>query len=413
MSSPDKISELAQMKRLCLALLLGCVVMSVLLEVFFHNTGNLLLVFLKGAFGAAVVGAMADWYAVVALFRHPLGLKRLPHTAIIPRKKNDIGDNLGKFIRDEFMQDEVVLQKLHQFRPVDRFFAWVATRERKYFISRFLGRALVSILNDKSADYLSEFARINIAKLVETTDASSILRRILHVFDNEKFRNDCVNLILDKLIPYLQSEKDDWVEKARQTGTWGTKWIGGKYVDGFIDAMFRKLQEIRADDSHPARDEVKTMLAHWLQGLESDPESMEAVNRFKLGLLESEAFNRFINDSVTRVKASVIADLQRRDSHLVEHIHQGLLALVERYQRDEEFNSYLHRLVDKLATWLLGHKNKIAEHLSEQVRAWSPDMVSQKLELEIGKDLQWIRVSGTIVGGLVGGVFSTILFLIH
>lgn len=413
MATSKKIEELARMKRLCLWLLLGCVGISVVLEMLFHNTENIFLVFLKGAFGAAVVGAMADWYAVVALFRHPLGLSRLPHTAIIPRKKDDIGDNLGKFVRDEFMQDEIVLQKLQSFRPVDRFFNWMSAREKKYFISRFLGRAVIAVLNDKSAVYLNEFARINIAKLVEATDASSALSRIVQVFDNEKFRNDCINLILDKLIPYLQSEKDDWVIQTKLTGVWGTKWIGGKYVDGFIEAMFRKLQEIRADDWHPARDEIKTMLERWLRGLQSDPETIEAVNRFKQGMLESAEFNNFINDSVARVKASVIADLQRRDSHLVEHVHVGLQALVERYKQDAEFNEYLHRLVEKLAMWLLSHKNKIAEHLSDQVRAWSPDMVSQKLELEIGKDLQWIRVSGTIVGGLVGGAFSTVLFLLH
>lgn len=401
------------MKRLCLWLLLGCIAVSIVLEMLFHNTENIFLVFLKGAFGAAVVGAMADWYAVVALFRHPLGLGRLPHTAIIPRKKDEIGDSLGKFVRDEFMQDEVVLQKLQSFRPVDRLFEWMAVREKKYFISRFLGRVVIAVLKDKSAVYLNEFARVNIAKLVEAMDASAVLSRIIHVFDNEKFRNDCINLILDKVIPYLQSEKDDWVAQAKLTGVWGTKWIGGKYVDGFIEAMFRKLQEILADDWHPARDEVRAMLGRWLTGLQSDPQTMEAVNRFKLGLLESEDFNYFINDSVARVKASMIADLQRRDSHLIEHVHQGLLALVERYRKDAEFNNYLQHLVEKLVVWLLSHKNKIAEHLSEQVRTWSPDTVSQKLELEIGKDLQWIRVSGTIVGGLVGGVFSTALFLIH
>jgi uncharacterized membrane-anchored protein YjiN (DUF445 family) len=408
-----KAEELARMKRFCLWMLFFCVAMSVALEILFHQTQSIFLVFLKGAFGAAVVGAMADWYAVVALFRHPLGLSRLPHTAIIPRKKDDIGDNLGKFVRDEFMQDEVVLQKLQSFRPVDKFFEWMAAREKKYFISRFLGRVVIAVLNDKSAAYLNEFARSNIAKLVESTDASSVLSRIIHVFDNEKFRNDCINLVLDKLIPYLQSEKDDWVAQAKVTGVWGTKWIGGKYVDGFIDAMFRKLLEIRADAWHPARDEVKEMLERWIKGLQSDPQTMAAVNQFKRELIESEQFNAFINDSVARVKASIIDDLQRRDSRLVEHVHQGLLALVERYKTDSEFNEYLHRLVEKLAVWLLSHKNKIAEHLSEQVRAWSPDMVSQKLELEIGKDLQWIRVSGTIVGGLVGGIFSVVLFLIH
>lgn len=409
----SKADELARMKRLCLWLLGACIGASVVLEMLFYRTDNIALIFLKGAFGAAVVGAMADWYAVVALFRHPLGLTRLPHTAIIPQKKNDIGDNLGKFVRDEFMQDKVVLQKLQSFRPIDKFFEWIAAREKKYFVSRFLGRVVVAVLNDRSSGYLTEFARINIAKLVETTDASVVLSRIIQVFNNDKFRNECINLIMDKLLPYLQSEKDEWVAQAKLTGVWGTKWIGGKYVDGFIDAMFRKLQEIRADESHPARGEVAGMLERWLQSLQTDPQTMDAVNRFKVGVLESAEFHRFINDSVANLKAGVIADLERRDSQLVEHVHIGLLALVERYKQDAEFNDYLQRLVEKLAVWLLSHKNKIAEHLSEQVRAWSPDMVSQKLELEIGKDLQWIRVSGTIVGGLVGGVFSTVLFLIH
>jgi uncharacterized membrane-anchored protein YjiN (DUF445 family) len=316
-------------------------------------------------------------------------------------------------VRDEFMQDEVVIKKIEGFRPIDKLFDWVETREKKYFVSRFLGKAIVALLKDKSAAYINEFARLNLFKLAQSTDVAPLLSKIINVFNNDVFRNDCINLVLDKILPYMHSEKDEWIAMAKSSGVWGTKWIGGKYIDGFIEAMLRKLEEIRDDETHPARDEVKDILTRWLNELHQDAQAVETVNKFKMQFIESPQFVDFINSSIAQLKEKIIQDLQSQDSHLVDHMHSGIMALAKKYRIDTEFNDYLNGLLKKFVRWMLSYKNTIANHLAEQVKSWSPESVSQKLELEIGKDLQWIRVSGTIVGGLVGGVFATVLFLIR
>ncbi|RZA04186.1 MAG: DUF445 family protein [Moraxellaceae bacterium] len=188
-----KVAELQRMKTFCLLLLLGCVAMSVILEVSAPHSRNIVLIFLKGAFEAAVVGAMADWYAVVALFRHPLGISSLPHTAIIPRKKDDIGENLGKFVQNEFMDDAVVIAKIKEFDPIEKLFLWLEAREKDYFVSNFIRQAMISLLTDKSAMYIHEFTRQGIVKFINEANTANILAQLIQLVNDDKNRNDILN----------------------------------------------------------------------------------------------------------------------------------------------------------------------------------------------------------------------------
>lgn len=407
-----KVEELRRMKMFCLLLLLGCVVISVILEVAAPHTGNIGLIFLKGAFEAAVVGAMADWYAVVALFRHPLGISSLPHTAIIPRKKDDIGENLGRFVQNEFMDDATVIAKVKEFDPIEKLFIWLEVSEKNYVVSNFIRTAIISLLTDKSAMYIHEFTRQSLVKFINEANTANIIAQLIALVNDDKNRNDILNKFLEMAQIYISEERAGWIERVKEEGYWGLNIVGVPYVKKFIEAVHEKLIEIQNDEDHQIRHTIKIKIEEFIYQLQHDEKTINVVNRFKTDLMQNENFLEFVNSAVNYAKEKLIADLRSENSYLVDNMHQGILALVKKYRVDAEFNTYLNELMNTLVKWLLQHKGKIAEHLSDQVKKWTPDSISQKLELEIGKDLQWIRVSGTLVGGLVGGIFSTVLFLI-
>jgi len=409
----SKVQDLRRMKLICAFLLLVCIMTSVALEYFAPQDKNVIWVFVKGFFEAAIVGAMADWYAVVALFKHPLNMSFLPHTAIIPKKKDEIGKNLGKFLLDNFMQDDVITNKIKGFDPVSKLFDWIEKSETEYRPSNFIKEVLMKLLDNKNTKYINEFARKNIVALVNATDAATILSKIMSIFDNDSYRNSLVNQALGHGLNFILENKERWIEQAKAEGTWGTKWIGGKYVDGFIEDVIQKIIDIQSDANHPIKIELKDKMRVLIHNLQHDPKTIDTVNRFKIDLLENEHFLAFINSSISEIKDKLLEDLGSKNSFLGEHIHLGLMALVQKYRTDNEFNTYLNDLVGQLVKWLLSHKKWIAEHLSTQIQSWSPQDMSKTLELEIGSDLQWIRISGTLVGGLVGGIFSCVLFFIH
>lgn len=408
----DKVAELKKMKAFCLMLLLGCVVVSVVLEFLAPHPKHISLIFLKGAFEAAVVGAMADWYAVVALFRHPLGISSLPHTAIIPRRKDDIGDNLGKFIQNEFLDDALVLSKVKEFEPVEKLFIWIEKSEKNHLISNFIRKAIISIVADKSAKYLHEFTSKSLVKFIDQADASAILAQIISLLNDDKNRNELLDQLLNVVLSYMEDQHESWIEQAKEDGYWGLNIVGVPYVKKFIGAIYKRLEDVRGDEDHELRETIKSKVENYIYELQHDKKAIDAINKFKNDIMGNEKFLGFVNSIVTHAKEKLIADLNSESSYIVENIHEGVLALVKKYRVDDEFNQYLNGRLDDLVKWLLAHKNKIAEHLSEQVKKWTPDSISQKLELEIGKDLQWIRVSGTLVGGLVGGVFAALLHFV-
>ncbi|MES2675091.1 MAG: DUF445 domain-containing protein, partial [Pseudomonadota bacterium] len=326
---------------------------------------------------------------------------------------DEIGKNLGQFVLNNFMQDEVILNKVNEFDPVNKSFNWIEKREKEYLLSNFIKGAIITLLDDKNTKYINEFARKNILTLVDAMDAAGILSKVMSIFDNDSYRNSLIDNLLDHGLDYILENKARWIAQTKSEGTWGTQWIGGKYVDGFIDEIVQKIIDVRADNNHAIKIELKDKMKTLIHNLQHDPKTIATVNKFKNDLLENQRFLDFVNSSVAEIKDKLMADLHCEDSFLMQHIHVGLLALVQKYRTDNDFNAYLNDLLNQLVKWLLLRKKWIADHLATQIQSWSPQNMSKTLELEIGGDLQWIRISGTLVGGLVGGIFSCVLFFVR
>lgn len=404
----SKKQALDRMKFLCLGVLIFCVVVCIFIHKIYPENPGLAWVFVKGLFEAAVVGAMADWYAVVALFRYPMGVK-LPHTAIIQKQKDSIGENLGEFVKNEFMKDEDVVRKIKDFDPIKKFFHFLEEREKKYFFSVFMGKALSAIVSDKGVSYITHFFGKKIASLFDRLDAADGAARLLEVLYKNGMTEKVMDECLDKALQHIEIHKSDWIKRASDQGFFKGNFIGVHYVEGAIDEAVGYLKNLK-DPMSNDRKKVNDQIVLYVYELKNNKELNDVIESYKLKFVQSDEFNKVVEHGFEYLKKMLVDDLDRGpQSNVVGYIHGALATLIKKYEVDSEFNDYLNRIFEKIVRYLLARKNLIAQYLAEQVKKWESEDIANKLELEIGKDLQYIRLSGTVVGGLVGGLFSVLL----
>lgn len=407
----SKKHALNQMKLICLVILISCVFACILIHKIYPENPGLIWVFTKAMFEAAVVGAMADWYAVVALFRYPMGI-RLPHTAIIQKQKDSIGENLGEFVKNEFMKDEDVIRKVKDFDPIGKFFDFLSEKEKSNFFSLFIASALKAIVKDQGSLYLSKFFSQNIASIFCRLDAADGLSNLLNALHKNGITEKLLDSCLDEALQYIGDNKANWMEQVDKKGFWMANFIGTQYVSGFVDEVILHLQKLKVTTSSERKD-INNRIVLYIHELKNNDDLIKAIDGYKLKFVQSEEFRKAVENGFEYLKKMLIDDLEREQkSKIVGYIHDALNALIKKYETDNEFNDYLNRMLEKVMRYLLDRKDLIAKYLAEQVKKWESEDIANKLELEIGKDLQYIRLSGTVVGGLVGGFFAVILHLL-
>jgi len=366
---------------------------------------------------AAAVGALADWFAVVALFRRPLGLP-IPHTAIIPANKDRLGDSLAHFIRDQFLDSPTLLAKLTVFNPAARLGEWLSQPANVHRLSRPARELALEAMGLPDEQAVRQAIHDAVISRVTAWDASATGAEVLGVLTQDGRHNELLDMALAKVSDYLkqpeikQKVAELMVRHARKEWPTLIKVVDAvKSVDTLADtlsdrvalALIHELQEVLSSPQHA----VRLQYADWLQGfvdrLKQDPALVVRVNEIKAQLLAHPAVGDYVHGIWDQAKAALARDLQRDDSALAGYLEQGLLGLGHKLAEDEglreAINQHLLGAADKLADAL---RLTVTDHISQTVRAWDERQLVQRLELSVGRDLQFIRLNGTVVGGLVG-----------
>ncbi|MEW5837595.1 MAG: DUF445 domain-containing protein [Pseudomonadota bacterium] len=373
---------------------------------------------------AAVVGALADWFAVVALFRHPLGLP-FPHTAIIPSSKERIGDQLALFVRDHFLEPGVLLHKLEVFDPAARLAQWLSAPQQvqswvrgvrawglqalDWLDDARLQHALAELLTDAvrrwntaetSAQVLTALTRDGRHQAL--LDAG--LLKLAQVLDQDEIKS----AVSAKLAEYARAE---WPKMVSVIGVF-------KSVDGMADDLARKLAQaimldvvaVLQDAGHPLRLQYEAKVLDYIEKLGSDSKIQAAFDDVKMDLMQRAEVQDYLRTLVMEVKNWLRADLNREDSRLAQHMQQALGALGEKMREDAELRAAINEHVLSAADKLVGDiREGVTEHIAKTVKAWDERQLVQTLELSVGKDLQYIRFNGTLVGGLIGLLLHALL----
>ncbi len=375
---------------------------------------------------AATVGALADWFAVVALFRRPLGLP-LPHTAIIPNKKNSLGDSLAVFVRDHFLDSATILDKLKALNPAARLGQWLSGPEQSRVVAGYVQTALREALRLLDEDSVKRALTDGVRAYLSRINLAGSVSEVLGLLT----RNGRHQLLLDEMLQQLGGYLADETVKQRVAAVlrryaereWPSllKVVGvvvsvdelsDKLADKLARALVDEVQGILSQPDHELRRDYEQWVQAYIQRLGHDPALMAQVESIKQRLLRHQEVGAYIDGLWNDVMRALRVDLDKKDSAVAAHVQQVALDLGRRLEQDEQLRITLNEHILAAAAGLAEHVREGAkEHISRTVRNWDDKDLVRELELTVGTDLQYIRFNGTLVGGLVGVALHGLLLL--
>lgn len=351
---------------------------------------------------AAAVGAMADWFAVTAMFRHPLGLA-IPHTAIIPGNKDRIGESLGDFVEQNFLTPENIVARLQQHNTARALAQWLAAPANSLGLARGIAVFLPAMLDGLSDKEVRRFFDRALMPQLLRLDLARIAGNLLNVFTESERHQRLLDRALRALEGWLVAKEGLIRAKFSEASLLTPAMLDSYVVNRFIQGIIALLHEVVENPAHELRKQfdgsVRTLIRD-LQNSEDYRKQGERLMRDIVEHIRGEDYYRLIWEDVSqRIKDDVKSD----SSLISRHIAGALVALGERLVEEPGMQQ-------KLNAWWLGAIREIATRyrrhfsnmITEVVKSWDAEQVSRKVELEIGKDLQFIRINGTFVGGTVG-----------
>jgi uncharacterized membrane-anchored protein YjiN (DUF445 family) len=377
---------------------------------------------------ASAVGAIADWFAVVALFRHPLGLP-LPHTAIIPRSKERVADGLAAFVRDHFLDADTLMARLGVFDPARRLGEWLADPLR---VRDWVGegrRWALKALGLFDDDRMRRATLDLVVEQVRRWDAAATLSDVLTLATQGGRHHELLDAGLQKIGAFLAEDEvrtrvsELMVRHARME--W-PKVVGmvelvtpvARIADGLADklsaSVLHELRDVLAQPDHPVRLRYEKWLAEFIERLRNDAGLVAAFDRVKERAITDPAMLDYVASIWTDIKHMLRDDLADDHSAIAVHIEQGLHDVGARLAADDSLraslNEHLMSAAGQLATNL---RAGVTLHIAQTVKDWDDRQLVEELELSVGKDLQFIRINGTVVGGLVGLALHALRLSMH
>ena len=406
-AAPVRPRDAAGMKRLALGLLLAAALLYALATALVprHAGWGYLAAFAE----AAMVGAIADWFAVVALFRHPLGLP-IPHTAIIPSGKGRIGDNLAGFIATHFLATEQVLDKLREFDAAGRLAGWLTRPANAERVGRQLagvGRWAVQALDDEHVrGFVADLARRGLGQV----EVARLSGQLLEAMTHERRHQELLDGVLAQLARLLgQDSVQDAITETIAREIRALKYVGLDQVAArlatrkVVVVVARTIIDMADDPAHSLRQRFDDMVEGYVTRLKDEPALRERGERLKRELLDNPALGAWVNQLWSELLAWLQADIGRADSSIRRHIAQATRTLGERLAGDAAVRAWINDELQAGAPRLIErYREDIRRYIAARVQAWDATEMTAELERHIGRDLQFIRINGTLVGGLVG-----------
>ena len=358
---------------------------------------------------AAMVGALADWFAVTALFHHPLGLK-IPHTNLIEKSKEKIGDNLGSFVVSNFLSPQNIRPYIQKLKISNFLGDWLQKEKNSEALVNNLSEIILDIVNKLEDEAVVKFIA-NKAK--EMSDDLKINQILGNGIEYILQKNDH-----QKLITNLSSQIKNYVLENYEMVRERVKKESYKLIPSFVDekiaekitsGLYSYFEEVENDQNHSLRNEITQKILDFSKDLKENPKYEDEFNALKEDFLKPEKVQQYAQDIWNSLKKTLIDELNAEQSLLKNYVRKNLAEFSENLRTDEKLQYKIDHWIRVTAyKYILRNTNKFGELISETVGNWQGKELSQKLELEVGKDLQFIRINGTLVGGLVGLIIYTI-----
>jgi uncharacterized membrane-anchored protein YjiN (DUF445 family) len=409
----ERLRSLRQMKAVALGFLIGATVLFLVCRWVQSQGGPGWVGYVGAAAEAGMIGALADWFAVTALFRHPLGLK-IPHTAIIKRKKDQLGEGLGNFVRENFLSPEVVETKLRDAEIASRLGKWLAEPDHAARVASEASTVLrvgVELLNDE--DIQQAIDRSIVKRLAEPQWGPPV-GRVLTQLLAENRQEALIQLLADRAFEWALNAGPT-IERVvmRDSPSWSPKFVDQLLGDRIHRELLEFTDKVRRNPGHELRQSANRFLFEFADDLQSDPATMARAETVKEELMERDEVTRAAETAWKTLKRLVLEGVDDPSSALRGRIADSVVRIGESLRDDAE-------LRDKVDNWIVrGAQHLATEYgaeattiITDTIERWDAEEASRRIELHVGRDLQFIRINGTVVGALAGLVIYTIAQLL-
>ena len=367
------------------------------------------LSYVRAAAEGGMVGALADWFAVTALFRHPLGIP-IPHTAIIPRRKDEIGRTLGEFVETEFLRADVVRAKLESTPIASRVGEWLVDPVNFRRVAAEAAAAAAGVLralsDDDVRDVIESLAREH---LIEPDWGPPLGERLERVVAADAHR-PAVDLAVDTIGAWLHANRSAFSGLvSRRLPSWVPK-IAHRLVDDTVyNEAVAFVDKVRADPDHQARHAIDGYLSRLADNLQNDPVTIGRLEDAKTSVFDSPRVRALAADAWGTAKAGLLTALEDERSDLRRRAAEALAQIGERLRTDAGLQRRVDTWVTDAVVFVVDrHRHDIASIITDTVERWDAEDTTRKIELMVGRDLQYIRLNGTVIGALAGVAIYTV-----
>ena len=398
----EKRRQLVVMRRRATGLLVLISVVFVMARLA-EEDGGTWVGYLRATAEAAMVGGLADWFAVTAMFRHPLGIP-IPHTAIIPTRKDQIGRSLGAFLQANFLSGAVVSERLLASRPSARLAEWIGRPGHAATVARHAADAMTATLDAMDEEEVRGAIEDLVVSRLRSTPLAPVAGRVLGAVTEGGRHHELLESALRGIDALLVEQKEDLRGRFGKESPW---WVPESIDDRIFDKLHGGLRgflaEVVDDPSHELRTELDNRLAKLVQDLQHDPAMQARGEQLKDELLADPAVRTWTAAMWSDVKRTLAEQARDADSPLRRRLESAVTALGERLATDAALQARVDHGLARLAGYVLEeYAGTLDEMIRSTVERWDPGVVTGQLEVLLGRDLQFIRINGTLVGGLIG-----------
>lgn len=356
---------------------------------------------------AALVGGLADWFAVTALFRHPLGLP-IPRTAIIPKNKDRIGEGLGRFVERNFLAPELVAARLRTLAPARRLARWLAEPVNAQAVAGGIAEALPPVIRSLEDRELRDFVARSFRDQLRDADLAPLVGRALALLTEGEPYDALFDRALDAARETLEANVGRlYAIVTERSRWWVPKAIDRRIAEKIVDAIEELLAELRAPDSD-GRQRFRAAVHDVADQLVASPDWRRRFNEMKDRMLEHAEVQAWLGAMWDHLRALVLDDLAAPQSRTRQGLDTALTSLGRTLAADPAMQQRIDAGIEHLALAVVPWRGEIAHLIAEVVRGWDARTVTRRLELALGSDLQYIRMNGTLVGAIAGCVLYLI-----
>lgn len=400
-SDHERRRQLATSKRRATSLLAAVSVVFVVVSV--GGGDSTWADYLQATAAASMVGGLADWFAVTALFRHPLGLP-IPHTAIVVERKDQFAATLGDFIQESFLTPDAIVGRLRGAGVVGRLADWLAEPANADRVAAEVAEAVVAVADLLRDDDVHRAIEGVVRNRVEAVPLAPLAGQALRFATRQGRHDEVLDRALAGLRRYIEEHRDDLRGRLGKKSKW---WIPGavdhKLFDRVLDGFCGALADIEGDRNHEMRRDLDLRLAKLASELETSPELRERGEQIKRDLLAQPELQRWVAELWADAKDTLRREAEDPDSKLRRRVSAGIVAAGRKLQSDAALAARVEGGVEGLVTYVVEHfKGEIAGLVGSTIARWDAEETASRLELLLGPDLQYVRINGTVVGGAAG-----------